>query len=134
MKVRKTRDRQPQIPLSAMSDIALLLLIFFVVTTEFLVQRSVKAELPAITPEKEKASEDLIQVVVESGCVYLDDERLQLEDLAPFLAAKLADKVEEQDRAVILDAKADVLYDRVARAANEIKRAGGIITIMKVED
>lgn len=134
MKVQRTRKSSPQIPLCAMSDIALLLLIFFVVTTEFIVQRSIRPELPSVTPEKEEASENLIQVVVEENCVYLDEERMTMQDLVPFLAAKLADKVEPQERAVIVDAKASVWYERVVRAANEIKRAGGIITMMKVED
>ena len=35
-----------------MSDIALLLLIFFVITTEFVIHRSIRSELPSITPEK----------------------------------------------------------------------------------
>jgi len=121
-------------PLSALSDIALLLLIFFIVTTEFMVQRSIRAELPAITPDKEEASEDLITVVVQSDCVYLDEERLTMSELAPYLAAKLADRVTVEERAVIVDARAEVRYERFVQAVNQIKRAGGIVTIMKVED
>jgi biopolymer transport protein ExbD len=117
-----------------MSDIALLLLIFFVLTTQFIVQRSLQAELPAITPNKEEASEDLITVVVKDDFVYLDEERIDLEELAPFLAAKLVDRTEPEDRAVILDGDAQVRYERMVLAANEIKRAGGIITVMKVEE
>jgi len=121
-------------PLSALSDIALLLLIFFIVTTEFMVQRSIRAELPAITPDKEEASEDLITVVVQPDCVYLDEERLAMSELAPYLAAKLADRVTAEERAVIVDARAEVRYERFVQAVNQIKRAGGIVTIMKVED
>jgi len=117
-----------------MSDIALLLLIFFVLTTQFLVQKSIKAELPSVTPDKAKASEDLITVVLEAETVFLDEERVTMEQLAPFLAAKLAGKTEPEDRAVILDGAASVRYERMVWAANEIKRAGGIITMMKVED
>ena len=134
MKVRSVRRNPPQLPLASLSDIALLLLIFFIVTTEFMVQRSLRAELPSITPDKEEASEDLITVVVEPDCVYLDDERMDLEELAPFLAAKLADRVTPEERAVVLDARPQTRYERFVRAACEIKRAGGLITIMKVED
>jgi biopolymer transport protein ExbD len=134
MKVHRSKRLPPTVPLSSISDIALLLLIFFVLTTEFVVRKSIRAELPSVTREKEKASEDLIQVVVEEDAVYLDAERLPMSDLAPFLAAKLANKTKPEDRAVILDAKSAVRYERVVQAANEIKRAGGIITIMKVED
>ncbi len=117
-----------------MSDIALLLLIFFVLTTEFIVQRSLPTELPSITKEKEEASEDLITVVVHDDFLYLNEERIKLNNLAPFLAAKLADRAKPEDRAVILDGKAAVRYERIVQAANEIKRAGGIVTMMKVEE
>jgi biopolymer transport protein ExbD len=117
-----------------MSDIALLLLIFFVLTTQFIVQRSLTAELPAITPDKQEAAEDLITVVVKEDFVYLDEERIQMDELAPYLAQKLADRTEPGKRAVVLDGDAAVRYERIAIAANEIKRAGGIVTIMKVEE
>lgn len=117
-----------------MSDIALLLLIFFVLTTEFIVQRSMPVELPAITQEREDASDRLITVVVHEDFVFLDEERIVLEEVAPFLATKLADRTTPEDRAVILDGKGTLRYERIVQAANEIKRAGGIVTIMKVED
>ena len=117
-----------------MSDIALLLLIFFVLTTQFITQRSIDVELPAVTAEKQEASDELITVVVKEDFVYLDEERIDIEELAPFLANKLADRVTPEERAVILDGDQHVRYERIAWAANEIKRAGGIITIMKVEE
>ena len=95
---------------------------------------SVITMLPAITPEKEEASEDLITVVVTEEFVYLDDERVQVDDLAAFLAAKMADRVTPEERAVVLDGKAEVPWEMVVAAADEIRRAGGIITMMKVEE
>jgi len=134
MKTRKRKRLGPQIPMSAMSDIAMLLLIFFVVTTQFLVQRAIQAELPAVTSEKDEASEDLVTVLLESEIVYLDDERISLDELSYYLSLKLADKVEVQERAVILDARDDVSTQRFVDACSAIELAGGIPTIMKVED
>ena len=134
MKTRRGKRQPPQIPLASMSDVAFLLLIFFVLTARFIVQRSLDSELPAITPDKTEASEDLITVLVKNDHVYLDDERVSLEELAPFLAAKLAGRDKPEDRAVLLDGEETVRYELIARAANEIKRAGGIVTMMKVEE
>ena len=133
MKVPKRTRRGPEIPLASMSDLAMLLLIFFIVTTQFLIQRAIQAELPSITHEK-KETDEMITVVVEVETVYLDEERMKLEDLAHNLATKLADKVTPEDRAVIVDATETVRWERVATAVNEVKRAGGIPTMMKVED
>ncbi|MBS3762975.1 MAG: biopolymer transporter ExbD [Planctomycetes bacterium] len=134
MKVRRKDREAPEIPTAALSDIALLLLIFFIVTTEFLVQQTLPAELPAITPEKEEATEDPITVVVAKDFVYLNEERIELDQLASFLAARLAGKVKREERAVVIDGRTDVPYHRVAKAVNEVTRAGGIPTIMKVEE
>ena len=87
-----------------------------------------------MTTDQDEVSDKLIQVLVQNDCVYLDEERMTLPDLAPYLAARLADRVTSQERAVVLDADASVRYERVVHVANEIKRAGGIITIMKVEE
>lgn len=137
MKARRTKKRPPQIPLSAMSDIAMLLLIFFIVTTSFLVQRRMEVELPSITPEEVDQKDTLITVYVKDEAVMLDlgggEERIEMEELAPYLAAKLVDRTRMEDRAVILDGDAAVPYERIARAANEIKRGGGIITMMQLE-
>lgn len=132
----RSRGRRtgPEISLAAMSDIAMLVLIFFIITTDFLVQRTLRPELPAITPEKEEATKDPITVKVKQTVIFLKDEQIQIEDLAPYLAAMLADAATEQERAVVLDGDAEVPYEAVVNAANEIKRAGGIITIMKVEE
>ena len=118
----------------SLSDIAMLLLIFFIISTEFLVQRTLPAELPAITPAKEEASENLVTVVVAEDYVYLDEERIRLEQLAPFLSAKLASKAKPQDRAVVLDGRADVSWERVVDAADQVRRAGGVVVMMKVEE
>jgi biopolymer transport protein ExbD len=135
MKTSRRSRNAPQIPLSAMSDIALLLLIFFIVTTQFIIQRALGPQLPSVTPQKEKASENMTTVVVEEDSVFLDEERIKLEDLAPFLAQKLADKIRPEDRAVIVDGRETVRWERVAFAVNEIKRAGGIPTMgMDVEE
>ena len=134
MKVRRKKRSAPEMPTSALSDIALLLLIFFIVTTEFLVQRSIPAELPAITPDQKEASEDLITVVVAEDFLYLDEERIHMGELAPYLAAKLTNRVSREERAVVLDARASVRYQRVVEAAGQIKKAGGVITMMEVEE
>jgi biopolymer transport protein ExbD len=117
-----------------MSDIAMLLLIFFVLTTQFITSRSLQPELPAITAEKQDASDDLITVVVKPDFVYLDAERIKMDELAPYLAAKLANRTDPEKRAVVLDGDVAVRYELIAQAANEIVRAGGTVTMMKVEE
>jgi len=134
MRVRKKVRSAPGVPLASMSDIAMLLLIFFVLATQFMIQRMLQAELPSITPDKDKVNEKNITVVVEENSIFLDEEQITMDKLAPYLATKLTDKVKAEDRIVIIDGKPDVPWERVTWAVNEVKRAGGIPTFMKVEE
>ncbi|HUS57314.1 MAG TPA: biopolymer transporter ExbD [Planctomycetota bacterium] len=134
MRVRKKVRSAPGVPLASMSDIAMLLLIFFVLATQFLIQRALQAELPSVTSEKEKVQEKNITVFVEEQWVRLDEEQIAMEKLAPYLATKLADKTKAEERVVIVDGTPDVFYERVVWAINEIVRAGGIPTMMKVSE
>jgi biopolymer transport protein ExbD len=121
-----------------MSDIALLLLIFFVITTQFLVQRSLEVELPSITPEKDQETKKLITVYVKGDAVLLDmgggEERVTVDQVAPYLSARLIDATRPEDRAVILDGESGVRFELMARVLNEIKRAGGIVTMLRMEE
>jgi len=133
MKMRKRRRHSPEIPLASMSDLAMLLLIFFIVTTQFLIQRSLDAELPAITDDEDH-EQDPITVVVEDEGVFLDEDYIAMEELSFRLAEKLVDRPAGEGKAVILDARPAVRYAAVVQAANEIVRAGGLVTFHKVED
>lgn len=135
MRIRKSKRSSPEIPTAALSDIALLLLIFFIVTTEFLVQRTMTAELPAISDDQEEATEDLITVKVAEDVVFLNEQPIEdMLELSHQIAARIAGKTEPQDRAVIVDGRAEVRYERVVRAIDAIKRAGAIPTIMEIEE
>ena len=59
MKVGRKRKGKAEIPTSSMSDIAFLLIIFFMATTKFDVKEGIKLVLPAAAPESSAHAETI---------------------------------------------------------------------------
>lgn len=59
MKVGRKRKAKAEIPTSSMSDIAFLLIIFFMATTKFDVKEGIKLVLPAAAPEGTQQAETI---------------------------------------------------------------------------
>mgnify|MGYP001369226479 FL=1 len=59
MKVGRKRKGKAEIPTSSMSDIAFLLIIFFMATTKFDVKEGIKLVLPAAAPESAQQAETI---------------------------------------------------------------------------
>lgn len=59
MKIGRKRKGKAEIPTSSMSDIAFLLIIFFMATTKFDVKEGIKIVLPAAAPQDSQQSETI---------------------------------------------------------------------------
>ncbi len=59
MKIGRKRKGKAEIPTSSMSDIAFLLIIFFMATTKFDVKEGIKLVLPATAPETGQQAETI---------------------------------------------------------------------------
>ncbi len=59
MKVGRKRKGKTEIPTASMSDIAFLLIIFFMATTKFDVKEGIKLVLPAAAPESAQQAETI---------------------------------------------------------------------------
>jgi len=59
MKIGRKRKGKAEIPTSSMSDIAFLLIIFFMATTKFDVKEGIKLVLPAAAPQESQQTETI---------------------------------------------------------------------------
>ncbi len=90
VKFKKKGKMGPNIPLSSMSDIAFLLLIFFMVTTIFKLEDGLPVELPrAITAEKQKR-ELIAHVWMDpGGRISINDKLVEVRWIQDIMKAKL---------------------------------------------
>lgn len=109
-----------QVPMTSLIDIVFLLLIYFLLTTNFMVEEGIKIKLPQAKASKPQTEEVITIFVDAHGRSYLNQEEVSLERLFDRLKEKLAARdndlvVVRADRAVILN-KAVKVMD-IAKAA-----------------
>ncbi len=87
---------------SSLTDIVFLLLIFFLLSSSFVVQSGIKIQLPKSEIAEEETQRQIVVTVTEKGAIYLNDKQLGVETLGSQLAPLL-----EKDRDKVVIIKAD---------------------------
>ena len=117
------RKRQPavQLPLTALIDIVFLLLVYFLLTTNFLVEEGIKIKLPqarASAPQTEK----VITVVVDrDGRAFLGTEAVDIPRLFDRLRTLIG---ADGNKLVVVRADRTVVLNKAVRIMDVAKAAG----------
>ena len=99
---------EDRLDVTPLIDVVFLLLIFFMLTSTFVLQPGIKVKLPrAITSEALK-EKNLVIVITAGGKIYLDNEII----LPGELSVKL-EKAAQDDRAVLIKADQKISLGRV---------------------
>lgn len=122
MKLRSLRlDGQPQLMIIPMIDIIFFLLVFFMMSTLYMVeQHSFPVNLPSAATSK-----DIIPgidvTVTQSGQVMVDQEEIPLELLQKRIRMEL---IKQPERSFILRGDRQVEYGRVIAVLDRMRQAG----------
>ena len=127
MKKSRTRKKPVDPPVASIGDIAFLLIIFFVLTSNFVKETAIKLEPPKSTVIDQLEESRVSVAVDEQGQVYLNGTKTTAEALENQLSAELADKETPSGRIVML--KCDKTVDKAVfePVINAIAAAGGRI-------
>jgi len=125
MKIAKKKRLEAYIPTASMSDIAFLLILFFMVTTVFRVEKGITIILP-----KARATER-IRLRRNTTNVWVDREgRIVIEDKLVTLATfgmKIQEKLSENpDLIVILRADQNSMYKIVNQVIEKLREIGAL--------
>lgn len=82
MKLEMTNKPLVAFSVSSLTDIVMLLLIFFLLTSQFVLQTGVKIKLPGAKNNEQLAPSKLVVTLSDNGEIFIGDERIQLEILA----------------------------------------------------
>lgn len=131
------KKKADDIPMAAMPDIAFLLLMFFMVSTTFLVARTLDVELPAYTKEQPREKKDYLTVFLAQDSLRVEfrgqEEKIELWELEGRVLDALEGAEEPQQRVVMLDIDDGCKYDRVMNAFDAIRTAEGFVTLVQPE-
>ncbi len=104
-----------------LTDIVLLLLIFFLLSSTFILQPGIKVDLPEAQVTETVEQETLTITIPVSGAVYLNDEPISLAELPARLQLELN---RGADRDIILRADENIPFSRAVQVMDIAKRVG----------
>ena len=117
-------NRKPIVSFSAigLTDIVLLLLIFFLLSSTFILQPGIKVDLPEAEIAETVERQTVTVTIPVSGGVYLNDEPVSLAELPARLQQALAAGA---DKDIILRADENIPFRRAVEVMDIAKRVGG---------
>jgi len=131
MKIGKDRRGKAitETDMVSMSDIAFLLIIFFMITTQFM-RDTVQIEAPEL-PEHDRTESGISVALDEEGRLWFDGARLgTAAELESRLRGRLAGRVEREEREVRFRCEADLTQKQYGPVMEAISAAGGVISII----
>ncbi len=119
---RKKRPRyQIQAPLTSLIDIVFLLLIYFLLTTNFMVEQGIDVNLPDAKASAPQTSQEITVYVDSAGKVYLGKEPVGFNDLFDRLQERIR---ENPERLVVIKADGAIILDRAVQVMDIAQAAG----------
>jgi|TARA_B100000676_G_scaffold64525_1_gene63997 biopolymer transport protein ExbD len=121
-------------PASATSDIAFILIVFFLVCASVEPDKGRAQTLPRSEPEKEKEKQSqTLEVELTRNAVILNGNPMTPERFSESIALKLADKARDEDKIVAVKSRKEVAYSHWMDITGIIEDAGGVITLQLEE-
>ena len=124
-------------PATATSDIAFILIVFFLVCASVEPDKGRAQVLPRSEPEKEKDKQSqTIEVELTRTAVILNGKlpTLTAERFAHDIALKLVGKTRDEDKIVAVKSRKEVPYSHWMEVTGIIENAGGVITLQIEEE
>jgi len=133
---RNRRQVGSEIDVGAFSDIAFLLIIFFILTTSIVRIAGQELDIPTGEQSREKSEEKTQTIHIANTRIHYgeakDAPQVSLIELRErLLQADLRNKPEPKDRIVIVDSTRDVPYELYFQVVSAISDAGGILALVE---
>ncbi|SEP17449.1 ExbD/TolR family protein [Propionispora vibrioides] len=132
MKLRSLRvENQPQLMIIPMIDIIFFLLVFFMMSTLYMVeQHTVPVNLPQAASAQQDKPQSITITVLETGKILFDQEEVPLELLKKRVGLELN---KQTDIVFILRGDKAVPYGQVVAVLDELKQSGARRVSVAVE-
>jgi len=112
---------------SSLTDIVLLLVIFFLLTSQFVIQTGIKVKLPSSQTTEQSEQTKLLVTITDAGAIYVGSEQIGID----ILGAKLSEiRSTSEENNLVIRADKTVQIDLVIKVIDAAKSVGiGKVTI-----
>jgi len=128
---RHRKNEEPTVPTDSLSDVAFLLIIFFILTTSIQRISGVTSEMPSAQHTDQTATMDKMPgIKLRDGALTLDDQPITIEQLRAKLIALNLPTRPEAERVVVLEATGQVSYQQYYEVIAAVSTASGVLGIV----
>ena len=131
--VRRSEIKKGQLDIAPLIDVVFLLLIFFMLTSNFVLQPGIRVSLPKAVTSEVLATENLMITLTKQDLLFLNEQPTTVADLIPKIAAAARER-----KTVLLKADTGASLGRVVEIWDLCREAGipqiNIATNQKVKD
>ncbi len=134
--VRRKETKELEIPTDSVSDIAFLLIIFFILTTTLSKLSGFTAELPSADASQKQAAKTDAKtpsVQLAGGKLLFNEQEVSLQTLQDRLLDLRLGSKDGEEKVVLLEAGGKVEYQTYYAAMAAISTAGGVVAIVEEE-
>jgi biopolymer transport protein ExbD len=131
-KAKKTREGE--ISVGSFSDIAFLLIIYFIVATTLVKVKGVPVDMPSGQESSGKSENKTPTVMIKGDEIYFKDKPHTFDELMDKLDALKLEEAEGEDKVIMLESTAETSYGAYYRVMAAISKKGGIIALVESED
>ena len=128
MRRYKLDDKEfSEINITPFTDVILVVLIIFMITSPFLITGALKVKLPQASSSETTVNNDIEVYLNDKNQVYLDNKIVDISELP---AALQTDFIQKNNRDVIVKADKDAVYGSVVQLLDALKNAGASKLLM----
>lgn len=122
MSLRSRRAKGGSLDITPLVDMVFLLIIFFLLSTTFIVTPGIRIDLPAGSSQKiHKERKEITLSIDQTGIVYLNKEPLDPATLASRLVASAQ---EDRDTTVLIRGDTNTGFGKVVELLDTVKQSG----------
>lgn len=122
MRKSKIQERlKAEINIVPFTDVLLVLLIIFMVTTPLIIQGQIQVKLPKATSQAPLEMKPVVLTLTSLGKLYLNDGEISFQDLPTLLTASLKNR---GDKTVVINADKSSAHGKVVALLDAAKAAG----------
>lgn len=132
---RTKKHRTGEVPVGSFSDIAFLLIIYFMVATTLVKVKAVQSDMPAgETSSQASEQKDTPTINLVNGEIRFKDKPVTLDVLNEQLAAMNLEAAEGEKKVILLECTRDTPYDLYFKALAAISSNGGVMAMIEEEE
>jgi len=111
------------INITPLTDVVMVLLVIFMVTTPLMMNEALKIKLPTAVTAEPQIEQTTTVSVSPDGKIYLNKAQVSLDDLKGLLSSRMATS---PDKTVVIKADKTIIYGTVVKVLDIAKESGAL--------